>query len=388
VFRCDKSALWPVVGVVALLCACSSERGDTEATSRASEPVTVCASGTTLEGVDVSQFQGTIDWAMVQGSGRSFAFIKATEGTTFTDPRFATNWAAAKTAGLYRSASHYFHPNLDPVMQADFFLQTAAPASGDLPPTLDLEVTDGQSAAVITANAIQWLDHVAAATGVTPILYISPTFVTGTLGSPPGLQNHATLWIASWGVTCPDVPAPFTTWAFWQYSDTGTVPGFATAGSADLDQFNGTLADLQQLTIGTTTSDAGGPDAATNPDAGAQDAGGDVDASSPDAGGTADAGGTPDAGGAGDAGGTGDAGDAGSTNDSGDATDGAQPPQDASAPGSEDASADGQVAPSPPANQSSGCGCRVASAPTSRFGLAAAVPLGLLALRRRKARPR
>jgi lysozyme len=388
VFDCDKSAVWPVVGVVALLCACGSERGDTEATSRASEPVTVCASGTTLEGVDVSQYQGTIDWAMVQGSGRSFAFIKATEGTTYTDPTFATNWAAAKTAGLYRSASHYFHPNLDPVMQADFFLQTAAPASGDLPPALDLEVTDGQSAAVITANAIQWLDHVAAATGVTPILYVSPTFVTGTLGSPAGLQNHATLLIASWGVTCPDVPAPFTTWAFWQYSATGTVPGFATPGSVDLDQFNGTLADLQQLTIGTTTSDAGGPDAAGTPDAGAQDAGGD--AGPPDAGGTADAGGTPDAGGAGDAGG---AADAGSTTDSGVATDGgSQPPQDASAdasaPGAGDAAADGQVAPAPPANQSSGCGCRVAATPTSRFGLAAAVPLGLLALRRRKARPR
>ena len=111
-----------------------------------------------------------------------------------------------------RGAYHFFHANVDPIAEADHFLSDAGRRSSPAisRPSLDLEVTDGQTGATITANTITWLDHVAAATGTKPILYTSPSFVTGTLGSPAGLETHAQLWIANWGVTCPDVPAPFT----------------------------------------------------------------------------------------------------------------------------------------------------------------------------------
>jgi MYXO-CTERM domain-containing protein len=126
---------------------------------------------------------------------------------------------------------------------------------GDLPPTLDLEVTDSQSAATITANTITWLDAVAAATKTKPILYTSPSFISGTLGSPAGLESHAQLWVANWQVACPDVPAPFTTWPFWQYSSTGTVPGIpGSAGAVDLDEFNGDMAALHVLTVPASSS--------------------------------------------------------------------------------------------------------------------------------------
>ena len=105
-------------------------------------------------GLDVSHYQGTVDWASVLRQGYRFAFIKATEGTTWTDPEFSANWAGAKGAGLLRGAYHYYEPGDDPGQQADFFLNTVWPhggqpllAPGDLPPVLDIETTGSQSAA-------------------------------------------------------------------------------------------------------------------------------------------------------------------------------------------------------------------------------------------------
>jgi MYXO-CTERM domain-containing protein len=236
-----------------LLAACSAE---SEPTGTAEEAIKVCPGATTLQGVDVSHYDGTIDWAKAKASGRVFAVVKATEGTGYTDPMFAGNWAAMKQNGVVRSAYHFFHANMDPVAQANHFLSVMGKLQpGDLPPTLDLEVTDSQSAATITSTATQWLDTIAAATGTKPILYTSPSFVSSTLGSPAGLQNHAQLWIANWQVTCPDVPAPFTTWPFWQYSSTGTVPGIpGSSGGTDLDEFNGDMAALTALTVPASSS--------------------------------------------------------------------------------------------------------------------------------------
>lgn len=215
----------------------------------AEEPIKVCAGPTTLEGVDVSHWDGTIDFKKVKADGKVFAIMKATEGTSYVDPTFATNWADAKTAGVVRGAYHFFHANMDPMAEATHFLSTMGPLEpGDLPPTLDLEVTDSQSAATITANTIIWLDAVAAATGTKPLLYTGPSFVNSSMNNPPGLEDHAQLWVANWGVTCPDVPAPFTGWPFWQYDDKGTVSGIS-ATAVDLDKFNGTMADLMALTV-------------------------------------------------------------------------------------------------------------------------------------------
>jgi lysozyme len=215
------------------------------------EAITICPGATTLKGIDVAHYDGTIDWAQVKASGRAFAFAKATEGTTNVDSQFATNWPAMQQHGVVRSAYHFFHANMDPVTQANHFLSVMGTlAAGDLPPTLDLEVTDNEAAATITANMITWLDAVAAATGTKPILYSSPSFIGGTLGSPAGLEQHATLWVANWGVSCPDVPSPFTAFAFWQTSSTGTVPGVSGSGNVDLDEFNGDMAALNTLSVG------------------------------------------------------------------------------------------------------------------------------------------
>src|SRR5437899_3151687 len=96
---------------------------------------TVCAAGPTLEGIDVSHWDGTVDWAQVAGSGRAWAIAKATEGVTFLDPAFAANWAGMKAAGLVRGAYHFFRPAHGGVEQADWYLsKVGAFAAGDLPP--------------------------------------------------------------------------------------------------------------------------------------------------------------------------------------------------------------------------------------------------------------
>jgi lysozyme len=216
-----------------------------------------CATSTTLEGVDVSVYDGTVDWTEVKASGRAFAIAKASEGSTVEDSQFSTNWPAMKSAGIIRSAYHFFHCDTDPTTQASFFLGVmGALEPGDLPPSLDFEDTTTCTATTGVAMAIQWLDAVASATGTLPILYTSVN-VLSNFTNTQSLSGHAQLWVASRGVTCPDLPTPFTAWSFWQYSLTGTAPGLPNSnGMADLDRFNGDTSALLGLTVGGSAADA------------------------------------------------------------------------------------------------------------------------------------
>ena len=172
-----------------------------------------------------------------------------------------------KSAGIVRSAYHFFHCSSDPATQATFFLGVmGALEPGDLPPSLDFEDTTTCTASTGISMAIQWLDAVASATGTLPILYTSVN-VLSNFQNTQSLAGHAQLWVASRGVTCPDLPAPFTAWSFWQYSLTGTAPGLPNSnGMADLDEFNGDTSALLGLTVGGSPADAGsdsGPPACT-----------------------------------------------------------------------------------------------------------------------------
>ena len=197
-----------------------------------------------IPGIDVSHFQGTIDWNAVVQDGKAFAFVKATEGLTYVDPQFHANWAGAKAAGLLRGAYHFYEPGDDPRQQAEFFLETVQPGPGDLPPALDIEVSKGQSASEIVQGIQEWLSTVQRALGITPLLYTDRTFWNS-------LQTEEfsayPLWIADYGVTTPVLPAGWTSWTFWQSSETGTVPG--VTGSLDLDLFQGSLEELRTLVI-------------------------------------------------------------------------------------------------------------------------------------------
>jgi len=205
----------------------------------------LCAAGATVEGIDVSEFQGNIDWGAVKASGRQFAVIRVADGHYF-DPKFNQNWSGAASVGMVRGVYQFFRGSEDGTSQADFLLSHVQLGAGDLPPVADVEVTDGVGPGTLNANLAAWVSRIQQATGKTPIIYTSP----GLWGSLSGSSAFAgeTLWVANWGVGCPGLPPQWSNWKFWQYADNGGVPGIG--GAVDLDRFNGSLADLQAFAGG------------------------------------------------------------------------------------------------------------------------------------------
>lgn len=195
-----------------------------------------------LPGIDVSHFQGQIDWSAVAASGIAYAFAKATDGITYTDPDFQTNWQGMRAAGLARGAYHFYETGDDPVAQANHFVATVgALGDGDLPPVVDIESNNGDyGGQSIAANLQIWLNAVEQALGRTPMIYTNPSFWNNDVGADFGRYP---LWIAQYGVAAPTVPTGWSAWSFWQHSEQGSVAG--VAGEVDLDVYAG--ASLSQL---------------------------------------------------------------------------------------------------------------------------------------------
>lgn len=200
---------------------------------------------TNLIGIDVSHFQGAVNWAEVRGAGCAFAFAKATESTSIVDPEFATNWNGIKAAGLVRGAYHFFRAEQDGVAQATHFLQTVQLETGDLPPVIDIELNDGVTGSRLIAGVGNWIDTVAQATGMTPLIYTNTPFWDEYMNDGFG---KFPLWLAHYtGAPTPEpLPHGWTDWTFWQYSQSLTIPG--VNGNADHNRFNGSQSDLQALT--------------------------------------------------------------------------------------------------------------------------------------------
>lgn len=196
------------------------------------------------QGIDVSHYQGTVSWSSVRQAGIEFAFAKATDGLSWVDPEFATNWPAMKAAALLRGAYHFYEPADDAAEQAEFFLKNVQLVSGDLPPALDVEKAPA-SGTDLWEGVETWLQAVAKATGVQPFLYMDPTFAN-EYKAPASLAAYP-LWIADYGVDQPTLPTGWTAWQIWQHSESGTVSG--VTGTVDLDLLDGPIAKLLALTL-------------------------------------------------------------------------------------------------------------------------------------------
>ena len=193
-------------------------------------------------GIDLSSYQPSFDWSAEKGR-ISFAFIKATEGTTITDPDFAVNWRQAGDLGIVRGAYHFGHPKNGAATETRAFLavvQAHGLKAGDLI-ALDLEASDGLSPARVAEYARNWCADVHRATGLTPIVYTFLSFAEQ--GNCAGL-GHYPLWIAEPSAPAgrPVVPRPWSTWTFHQY-------GTARVGSntVDVNVFNGDTAALKKF---------------------------------------------------------------------------------------------------------------------------------------------
>ena len=263
-----RAALVLSLGLLATGLACSSSSGENACSGQGSA-LSVCAKGPTVPGIDVSYYQGNIDWAAVKKAGKVFAIARVSDGSGFIDPDFQKNWKGMKSAGLIRGVYQFFRPNQDPIAQADLLLSELKAGGGldvaDLQPVMDMEVSGGLGPAAIQANMQKWLTYVESKTGRKPIIYTA-AFMSSNVGT--GFVKYP-LWVANYGVSCPTMPSNWTQWVMWQSGSTGSVAGIV--GSVDVNVFNGTLSDLQKFIDPTPPAapDAGAPpsDAGTGRDA-------------------------------------------------------------------------------------------------------------------------
>lgn len=206
----------------------------------------------TLLGIDVSRYQGDVNWSAVAGSSVSFAFAKATENTGYKDSTFAKNWASMREVGLFRGAYHFGRPGGDPESQAAHFASVVGPLDfRDLPPVLDLEVNDGHDAGYVLNWALAFMNRAEALFGRKLIVYTG-AFWRGPMANPnhPFFRERA-LWLAAY-VRNPVVPASWDKWTFWQYTEGQHNGPVAIQGVSPCDQnrFEGTEAELEKLCEG------------------------------------------------------------------------------------------------------------------------------------------
>lgn len=199
-----------------------------------------------ITGPDVASYQGDVDWKKVKAAGHDFAFIKATEGTGYTNPTFRREWPEMKAAGLIRGAYHFGRPKTDARAQARYFLHVISGwDEGDLPPVLDIETSDGLPASRVRAWVAEFVDEVRKHTGVSPIIYTGGPFWRASVGSTSSFG--CPLWLAAYvRDPKPYVPGAWKAYSFWQYTSSARVPGIG--GACDMSVFNGTSDQLLDLT--------------------------------------------------------------------------------------------------------------------------------------------
>ena len=251
-----------------------------DVTGELDEATSVCPTAT-VEGLDISNGNGVIDWSQVYASGRRFAIIKATQGDYYTSAAFPTQWSGAKAAGLVRSPYHFFDPTIDGVAQAKHFLAVVgALGAGDLPPMLDIECPTSSvqsmaqsnceyggttpdsgwvTPAVLNQRIADWLDYaVEAQTGRTPIIYSYNYWFSDSGADSKALLGYPFYVSSPSTGSCYTVGVgnSFTSALIWPVERV-RARALGVTGTVDLDRFVGTLEQLQMLAGGGV--DAGTP---------------------------------------------------------------------------------------------------------------------------------
>jgi len=215
----------------------------------------VAPAATQTPGLDVSHWQGTINWATVKSQGAKFAYIKATEGTTYQDPNFSANYLHAYQQGIIRGAYHYARPDgAGGAAQADFFATHGGGWSADgltLPGTLDIEWgTAGQGGdcyGLSQSAMVSWIlafsNQYHARTTRWPVIYTSTSWWTECTGNRGDFSSTNPLWVARYSSSVGALPYNWSYHTIWQYADSGTFPG-------DQDWFNGAYSQVQALAMG------------------------------------------------------------------------------------------------------------------------------------------
>lgn len=207
------------------------------------------------QGLDVSDFDGTVDWIRVKQAGYTFAFAKATEGETWKAATFPHNWRQMEGVGIIRGAYHFFRPTIDAKAQAKHFLDYVNSVDpigvNDLPPVIDLEhypaSVEQQWNSLSKPERVQrvkkWIDVIESEINRKPIIYTSYGFWNGWMRGVRDFSGYP-LWVAHYTPNPqPLIPNEWDRWTFWQYSDRAEIPGILESRE-DVNRFNGSLSDL------------------------------------------------------------------------------------------------------------------------------------------------
>ncbi len=192
-----------------------------------------------VHGVDVSRWQGEIDWATLRSQGANFTFIKATEGGDYLDPMFSQNWRGAGQAGIMRGAYHFIYWCRPAEEQANWFIRNVPREADALPPVIDVEWNQkSRCSQRLTPQQIRakmqiFMDALERHYGQRPIIYATPDFYEDNL---KGQFQDYPFWLRSVAAH-PSKRYPNREWVFWQYSGTGLSRG--VRGEIDLNVFRG-----------------------------------------------------------------------------------------------------------------------------------------------------
>lgn len=198
-----------------------------------------------VHGVDVSHYQGEIDWNVLAAQDINFAYIKATEGSTYVDEKFADNLRAARQTGLRVGAYHFFSFDSPGITQAANFIETVVAFDGMLPPVVDVEFYGNKEAnppdpLEVRPQLQAYLDAVEEAYGKRPVIYA--TYASWELYIKNQFEDYP-LWIRDiW-----NRPGNSLDWSFWQYTNRGRLNGFSgDEPYIDLNVFAGTMEEWEQ----------------------------------------------------------------------------------------------------------------------------------------------
>jgi lysozyme len=202
-----------------------------------------------VHGIDISKHQKTIDWLQVsksewKGKKISFVFIKASEGSTRPDELFAFNWREAKGKHLLRGAYHFYRPARGAQEQFDLFSSIVTLEKGDLPPVVDIEVTNSRSKKVIQEGLAEFMQKLEQKYHARPIIYTSLSYYKRYLADK---FSDYPVWIAYYKEEDSLKAALTTDWHFWQHSDQGNVNGIK--GKVDFNVFSGNITELKKMCI-------------------------------------------------------------------------------------------------------------------------------------------
>jgi GH25 family lysozyme M1 (1,4-beta-N-acetylmuramidase) len=221
--------------------------------SSAADPHVVTPLVTQTPGMDVSGYQGNVNWAGAWANGGKFAYVKATEGTTYTNPYFAQQYNGSYNVGMIRGSYHFGLPNSSSgATQADYFIAHGGGWSADgktLPGTLDIEYNPyGATCYGLSASGmVSWISSFSnqyhARTGRYPTIYTSTSWWTQCTGNSSAFAANNALWVARYSTSVGTLPAGWGVQTFWQYADSGVFPG-------DQDRFNGALDRVQAYARG------------------------------------------------------------------------------------------------------------------------------------------